>query len=173
MQQFTAVQAKRFQWRQPPLEDRRDASISPTSTTLSTGNLRRQGGSESRIFDCSAFLRSNVRTWNLKLTRHFFLPFLESNVVGWDQRKLTRRFFLPFLESNVVGWDQKPYGMDKQRAPNQHAPLPRLLICGHRIVRRIQRMTASQHPEHTTARSFPWRHDADQVLFQRTSSDLQ
>ena len=42
--------------------------------------------------------------------------------------------FSLFLEKNVVGSDQQLYGMEQQRARNQPGPLPRLLICGHRIV---------------------------------------
>ena len=82
------------------------------------------------------------------------------------------RSFSPFLEVNVVGWDQQPYGMEQQRAQNQPTPLAWLLICGHHFLRTIHGMTASQHPVKTIARSYLWRHDAKQVPFQSTSSDL-
>ena len=81
--------------------------------------------------------------------------------------------FFFFLERKDVGWDLQPYGMEQQRARNQHAPLPQLLTCGHRIVRKIHQMTAAQRPEHTIVRRHLWRRDADQVLFRSTSSHLQ
>ena len=55
---------------------------------------------------------------------------------------------------DVVDWDQQHFGLKQQGAHNQHAPLPELLSCGHRIVRRNQRLTASQHLEHVTARLY-------------------
>ena len=140
MQQLREFQSKQFRIRHPPLENRRGSPISPTSMSFSTGSLRCQGRTKSRIFDYSTFSKSDRQTRNLKLTRQ----------LNWT----SGTFFFPFLERNVFDWDHQAYGMEQQRTHNQPAPPPRLLISGHRIVRSIHQMLATQHSEHTIVRSY-------------------
>ena len=97
MQHFTEVRTKQFQLRFCPMEDRRGSRMSHTSTSFSTGKLRCQSRSKSRIFDYSKFLRSERGTWNLKLKRHL------NNTPGDFLFHFCRRKMMSAGTNNVTG----------------------------------------------------------------------
>ena len=135
------VQRKEFQFRHHSLEDRRSFPISPTSPTFSTGRRRCWCRNKSGIFEHRKFLGAGRRTWNLKMTRPFnwaagLFPFS----LSWRGMMLTRT-------SHLTRWSNNGYKFN----------LLQLLICGHRIVSKIRRTTAAQHPKHTIVRSCLWR----------------